>query len=104
MENIPNPEQLERQTLIETLRTRGFEDAESKQLMIAWCERREAEVSAEGTREAQVNFEIERAEIYQEAGSIEDALVALEDAFTIATQEGLDELAHTIEEKIASLQ
>jgi hypothetical protein len=103
MEDFPSPEQNEKQALIDVLKTKGLEDPESKELMIAWCEKKEAEVTAEGSREAQINFEIERAELYQESGNAEYAMSAFEDALMIAVNEGMEELVQKIEEKITLL-
>src|SRR4051812_22887601 len=84
LEQMPSgPESIDRTRVVEILKAKGFEDPESREIMIAWSEKREAEVSAEGTREAQVNFEIERAEIYRDAGNIEYAAGAYEDALMI---------------------
>jgi len=103
MEQIPNQESQERVTLIEALRTKGIEDKETLEMLIAWTEKKEQEVERIGTREAQLDFEIDRAELYREAGLIEEALQALDDALMIATNEGLGEYSKKIEEKIASI-
>ena len=71
-EGISGPE-AERAIIVEALRTRGIEDAETRELLNAWLERRENEVFNEGTRESQICFEIEQADIWSEAGNADYA-------------------------------
>ena len=103
MEQFPNQESQERADLAEVLKTKGIEDKEVLEMLIAWTERKEQEVERIGTREAQLNFEMERAELYLKAGLIEEAIQALDDAYSIASKEGLSEYVKKIEEKIASI-
>ncbi len=102
-EEALNQVSLERLILVAALKTKGIEDTETRGLLVAWTEKREQKVEQAGTREAQVEFEIERAELYKEAGLVDEALVAFEDILTIVTNEGLEELVIKIREKIFSL-
>jgi hypothetical protein len=98
-----NQESMERTVLVDVLKTRGIEDVEARELLVAWTEKQEQKVESAGTREAQIQFEIDRAELYIESGFKDDGAQALEDALTIATQEGLEDLVKLIEEKLSSI-
>ena len=103
MEQFPNQESQERADLAEVLKIKGIEDKEVFEMLSNWTERKEQEVERIGTQEAQLEFEIERAELYLEAGLIQEAIQALDDAYIIASNEGLSEYVKKIEEKIASI-
>lgn len=103
MEGIPNQELVSREVLVGVLKERGLDDAETREMLIRWTEEQERIVEQEGTREAQLNFEIQRAELYCDAGFIEDGRQAFEDALTIAIQEGLDSFVNQIEQKLSTL-
>lgn len=112
LEDFPQPENQEsieslKQRVVEALRQKGLEDPESIQLFTEWAKKQEAQVesagSVEQSREIQIRFEIERADIYNDAGFKSEAAVALEDARTIASNEGLDSLQKEIEQKLNSL-
>ncbi|MDB5254052.1 MAG: hypothetical protein JWL80_118 [Parcubacteria group bacterium] len=66
-ESGPTPEQ-ERAVIAEALKTKGIEDPETGELLIAWTEKKEAETFADGSVTAQVQFEIERGKLFIEAG------------------------------------
>ncbi|CAN5152145.1 hypothetical protein BH11PAT3_BH11PAT3_0680 [soil metagenome] len=103
MEEIPTPEALEKLTLIETLRAKGFEDVEVRELLRIWSIKKEQVAMEVGTREAQFDFEIERAEIYRDAGQREMAYEVLEDARIMAYLEGNTEYVKKIDSLIDSV-
>lgn len=102
-ESFSHNESVEKATLIALLKERGIDDGETKEMLVRWTEEQEKKVEALGTREAQVEFEIERAELYLDSGFREEGVQTLEDALMIAAQEGLDELAEKIENKLSAL-
>ena len=102
MESGPNQESMERDVLVDALKTKGIDDVEARELLVAWTEKQEQKVETIGTREAQIQFEIDRAELYIEAGFKDDGIQALEDALTIATNEGLEDLVKLIEERLST--
>lgn len=101
-EKFPSSESVNRQELIEALRTKGIKDPETRELLQKWAEAKEAEVMAKNNAEASDNvraaieFERERAKLYFEAGYINEALDTLEDARLQAHQIGDQELYNTI--------
>lgn len=103
MEGFSNQESVSREVLVEVLKERGLDDIETREMLIRWTEEQERIVEQEGTREAQLNFEIQRAELYLDAGFVDDGRQALEDALTIAVQEGLDSFVDQIEQKLSVL-
>ena len=111
-EGFPQPEAEEsgetlKQRVIEALKAKGLEDPESIQIFTEWAKKQESQVESAGSieqsREAQVRFEMARADIYNEANFKEEATIALEDALTIATNEGNTSLQQEIEQKLNSL-
>ncbi|MBX4200355.1 hypothetical protein KW790_02770 [Candidatus Parcubacteria bacterium] len=102
--SFENPETSNREILIEALKTKGLEDPETREMLIKWTEDKENEVEREGTRDAQINFELERAQLYLDAGYTDDAMQTLKDAMDIATNENRDDLVELVQQKIDSLQ
>jgi hypothetical protein len=98
-----NNELVERSVLVDALKTRGIEDSETRELLIRWTEEQERKVEELRTREAQIQFEINRAELYIDSGFHDEGRGALEDALIIASQEELGELVEMIESKLSSL-
>ena len=98
MEKIPNDK--ERTDIIaHAIRTFGFENPDARKLLDEWIIGQEQYVESVGTREAQLDFEIGRAELYFNAGLKEQALEALEDAGYIALEENMSDYRKLIFEK-----
>lgn len=82
-EKIPTSEWNEaEQKLIQALREKGVEDQEVRALLQQWVEGEEAkaEAATEQRVEASIAFERRRAKLYYDAGYLNEALGALEDA------------------------
>ena len=102
MESIPQSEPVRTQ-LIELLKIRGVHDKEAQQAFYNWARAQEYQVEQVGTPEARILYQIECADIYIDAGLIEEGRESLLDALTIAIQEGSRELSQKIENRLASL-
>lgn len=98
-EKIPTSEwsEAERQ-LIQALREKGVEDPETRALLQKWAEGEEtkAEAATQARVEASIAFERKRAKLYLEAGFVNEALDALEDARMQAHQIQNQELYNVI--------
>ncbi len=105
MEDIPNIEDLDalRSRVVDMLKERGPEDQEAIDMLIEWTKRKEQEVELNRTPESEVEFEKERAQLYLDAGLVDDAKQAFEDAYLLACNLGLEEESHRIAERILSL-
>lgn len=90
--------------LCEKIRERGLNDPEVKDLIGQWCDGEQAMVDANPTVEARVEFEIRRAEIGRAARDLEGAVRTLEDALTVAEEEGHGELCARISEMLKELE
>ena len=105
MEQPPKPEtgkeKIEKEKVLELLRTRGMEDSEAREAVMQWTLEREASVIT--SRDAIV-FNIERADLYRAAGDIQGALECLEDARMQAHQEQEGGLFADIEKKMDELE
>ncbi|MFH1246527.1 MAG: hypothetical protein V1489_02005 [Candidatus Liptonbacteria bacterium] len=88
-EKLPSPENQElRNRLIELLRTKGMEDPETRDIAIRWREPKEKEArSASKGREGEIGLLCDVADVYREAGLIEEARAELEDAKQMAYYE-----------------
>ena len=89
-EEVSQPEN-SREHISALFKERGIDDAEARDLLTQWTISKEAEVEKVGTREAQIDFEIERAQLYKDAGFDLIAFQTLEDALIIAEHEELKE-------------
>lgn len=99
-----NQEKIEKEKVLEMLRTNGFDHPETKELVMRWTEQREAEVEKENTSRAAIVFNIERSDLYIAMEDKQGAVECLEDALTQADQENDTELQNQILEKLKSLQ
>ena len=70
MEQIPNPE-INKDAVILVLKNLGIENTGARELLVKWTEQQEQKAEALGTREAQLDFEFEKAEIYFSLGPID---------------------------------
>jgi hypothetical protein len=108
MEQIPKQEggenKIEKATVLDLLRAKGFEDGEAKEAVMRWTEQREAEVNAINTSRAAIEFNIERAELYIAVGDKEGALDCLHDARMQAHQENEGALYADILEKMDEIE
>ena len=107
MEKFPTPEnneKIEKETVLEALRTKGPEDPETKEMVIKWTIQREAEVDKENTNRASIIFNIERTDLYLAAGDVEGALEHLEDVLLYASQVKERELYNETLKKINTIE
>ena len=98
MEQIPAPEN-KRDIAVEALKNLGFENAEARKLLTEWAIEQEQKAESIGTREAQLDFEMERVQLYFDAGLQDEALQALNDVRDIAIEERADEQLQRISRK-----
>lgn len=72
MEKFPtqegNKEKIEKEKVLEMLRTRGLEDPETKEAMTKWTMQQEALADKENTNRASILFNIERTDLYLATG------------------------------------
>ncbi|MCC7160139.1 hypothetical protein IT399_00200 [Candidatus Nomurabacteria bacterium] len=88
MEKQPNREiKIQKNEVLELLKTKGIENPEVKKLVVQWTIQQEEFATQEGTTTAFINFNIDRADLYLAIGDIEGALDALDDARRQAYQE-----------------
>jgi len=97
-------EKIEKEKVLEMLKTKGVDDPETKTLVLQWTKEREAVVAKENTSRAAIVFNIERSDLYVAANDIEGAIECLESALTQAEQENEEKLRKEILEKIESLE
>lgn len=86
------------------LRTRGYEDPETRDLVVRWTEQQEALSEQDGTSRGHILFEMERSELYVAIGDTDGALECLYHALTQAQQEDEPELERQIVQKIGELE
>ena len=98
MEQPPNNfDKIEKETVLEMLRTNGFDHPETKELVLKQTEQREEEVEKdENPNRASIVFTIERTELYLATGDKDGAFQNLEDALDQADHEGDVELQNQI--------
>ncbi len=106
MEIIPDQESVDvlKHRAVALLIEKGPQDQEAIGALIAWTERKEQEVEANRTPETEVAFEVERAELYFEAGLPKEAREAFIDAIDLAENHGLDNLANDIAVRVLALK
>lgn len=71
MEGMPNQDhnkKIEKQDLVNTLLSKGFEDPEAQTMLGAWITEKQREVNLKNTVRANIEFELERAELYYTTG------------------------------------
>jgi hypothetical protein len=78
-EGVPNSESIDRQILIEALKSNGIEDPETRELLQKWLAQKETEAMETGSRKSQIEFEIQQAEIWIESGYADYAADLLEE-------------------------
>ncbi len=103
MEGVPNNESVDRAQLVELLKTKGFEDPEARLLLNAWTKEQEDLVESLDVREAQITFELSRAQLYFDSGFMGDSLQTLYDALYVAQQENVPEQIKIVEKKMIEL-
>lgn len=95
------------QKIVDAIKVGGLENPEAIRLMSEWAAREEAPVETIPdileSRKAQVAFERKRAQIFIEAGHTDAALDALNDAYIVASSEGLQELCEEIKQEITKI-
>jgi hypothetical protein len=91
------------QKIVDAIKAGGLENPEAVRLMSEWAAREEARIETISdipeTRQAQIAFERKRAQIFTEAGHPAAAIDALNDAYIIALNEGLEELCEDIKQE-----
>ncbi len=102
-ERFFTPEQLSvsDEVMIEALKTRGLEDAETKEMMMRWSRAEEEKMNRENTpmvnAMAGIQLVFRQVDIYRRAGHLEAARVALEDAREAAYGMNDDQLIARVE-------
>ena len=99
-----NQEKIEKEKVLEMLRTNGLEHFETNELVTKWTLQKEAEVKKENTSRAAILLNIDRTDLYIAIGDNEGAIKNLEDALEQADQENEKELQDQIIEKIKALK
>lgn len=89
-----------KQGVIESLK----KNPENKELFLKWLDKRRAEIDVINTSKATLMLNVEIAEIYREAGLIDEALDAFEAAAEMAYQEGEEELYKKLLDELESLE
>ena len=97
-------EQISKRQLIQLLKEKGIENLEVKEILIKWTKEQEKKVEESDDSEAPINFNVQRARLYSEAGYYKEAYENFEAARTQAYQEGRDELCQKITEKINEIK
>lgn len=92
-EKPPSPEQKSlRDQVLEAILAHGMEE-KTIELYMRWELERQQELEAiDPTSGARIKFELERAQLFFDAGMLGDADDAYNDAVTIAVNEGLEHL------------
>lgn len=117
-EQFPSPESHEnapitKEQVLNALKTNGKEHAPTMQLLVAWIDQNRNEIRSIGDpiieQEETIIFEIEKAELYFEAGFVHEALEELEELKDVAYDnpdlyEQIDVLIEKIKMAIVSLQ
>lgn len=96
-EKSPSPEQksLRDQVLVAIL-AHGMEE-KTIELYMRWASERQQELeAADITSGAKIKFELERAQLFFDAGMLDDADEAYNDAVTMANHEGLEHLLNDL--------
>jgi hypothetical protein len=89
----------ERSVVVEALREKGAEDPEALEMYVKWITAREEWATQENTSRANLDVNIERAELLAEAGLRQEAIEAYGDALIQAWNERLDDFDE-VHEKI----
>ena len=97
---LPLAAHLQKNQIVELLKTGGTENTEAMERMNKWLDAEEARVSADHTERARVILETARANFYLAVKDKEGALECLNDACTVAEQEGHFDLLDIAEERI----
>ena len=74
----------EKQVVLDIIMRHGIDSPEAMQLILDWTKNREGRVQ---TPNDQIEFEIDRADLYIAAGDVEGAIECLEDALLIIINE-----------------
>lgn len=97
-EDVPEKPKLGlRDRLVAGLKEKGPQDPETAKMLQEWTAAQEAIVeAAKNTIDARVDFELDRATLYWDAGFQEEARQTWEEAFYCAEQEGRADLCEKI--------
>ena len=105
-----SPNNIEKEKVLEMLKTNGFEHPETKELVIKWLEQREAEAEKENTVSANFNLSIDRIDLYVATGNINEAFICLKEIRGLLdmdrglSQEELNELYKKLFNKMDELR
>ena len=92
-----------KQRAIDLIQEKGPKNPDALEALVVWTERKEQEVEASRTPENEVAFEMERAQLYLDAGLRDEAHQAFEDAYLLACNYEMEDISHKIAERILSL-
>jgi len=101
MEGLPS--KIEKIEVIRLLKERGLDNPQTRELLMEWTIEQEIEVEIKNNPAAQINFTIDRTEMYLAIGDIEGALDTLDDARRQALQENETDLYNKIMNKMGEI-
>ena len=99
-ENFTSPEKPCKDRVIEAFLTHS---PDAHDMFLKWAFTKEVEAMSKNTPRANIEFDIERAEIYEAIGDPDEAYVILVDALTQAHGESDEHLINLIESKFDHL-
>lgn len=97
----PEKREVAKSEVIDAIRAKGITDPDVMNLVIRWTEQEEEKVARENTSKAAIMLNIERVDLYVEAGDIDGAIQCLEQARYQAEQEREEGLLKEIELKLS---
>lgn len=108
-ESFPTPENKKsREEILEALKTKGLEDPETKEWLLAYIEESRLEVEKITSKKehyrASIECSINNAQLFYEAGYIQEAFDDLVDTLEIAYQAGEDDLCEKIKTLLEEIE
>lgn len=100
-ESFENKEKTKEQLIEEIKALGGFESEEAREAFGKWIDQEQEKIT---TSEEGLKLNISIAEIYAGVGDKENAIEAYNDALMQAENEGIEELAQSIIEKLKNLE
>lgn len=90
--------------VVERLKDGGFNNPEAKAYLLGWIDQEQAEVEKIGTSKAVLDFNVVWAKVYRDAGMVEEAIEAFDQAAEQAWQERDEALYTELESEIEKLK
>ena len=95
---------VEKADLIKALAEKGLSDPETQEMLTRWTEEQEKYVESQPRPDAEIKFNIDRADLYIALNDVTGALECLEDARVQASQESRDDLYNQICDKMDEIE